>query len=135
MSDSQRGNTIARPLYRLKQLSHMAKGFRLAGVLSWGSSLQSEQAESSNSARGLKARTYLEEKPRRGPDQRGYLRAVVDGNVYGFGILVYTLHDSVEPVSEENEFTGAVFVRPFLFVSIVPSLLCLIESGKDAFAR
>jgi len=32
MSDSQRGNTIARPLYRLKHLSHMAKAFRLAGV-------------------------------------------------------------------------------------------------------
>ena len=60
---------------------------------------------------------------------------MVDGNVYSFGILVYTLHDSVEPVSEGNKFTGAVSVCPFLFVSIVPSLLCLIESGKDAFAR
>ena len=135
MGDSQRGNTIARPLYRPKQLSHMAKGFRLAGMLSWVSSLQAEQAESSDSARGLEARTYLEEKPRRGPDQRGYLRAVIGGNVYSFGILVYALHDSVEPVSEENEFTGAVFVCPFLFVFIVPSFLCLFESGKDAFAR
>jgi hypothetical protein len=60
---------------------------------------------------------------------------VVDGNVYSFGILVYALDDSVEPVTEENEFAGAVFVRPFLFVSIVTSFLCLFESGKDAFAR